>query len=73
MAWGSLMRQLYMFLKILYLSQSFDTSYKNYFSSMMWKKMHEKSSMLSYNYVTDDSTKPLEKGDLNALSLLVFS
>lgn len=56
-------------LKILYFAHLFDVTSQNDFASMMWTKMHERSSCLSYDYVTDDATKPLSEEDLDALSL----
>lgn len=56
-------------LKILYFAHLFDVASQNDFASMMWTKMHERSSCLSYDYVTDDATKPLAEEDLDALSL----
>lgn len=56
-------------LKILYFAHLFDVTSQNDFASMMWTKMHERSSCLSYDYVTDDATKPLAEEDLDALSL----
>lgn len=56
-------------LKVLYFAHLFDVTSQNDFASMMWTKMHERSSCLSYDYVTDDATKPLAEEDLDALSL----
>lgn len=56
-------------LKVLYFAHLFDVTSQNDFASIMWTKMHERSSCLSYDYVTDDATKPLAEEDLDALSL----
>eukprot|EP00252_Welwitschia_mirabilis_P008215 TRINITY_DN1994_c0_g1_i1.p1 TRINITY_DN1994_c0_g1~~TRINITY_DN1994_c0_g1_i1.p1 ORF type:complete len:396 (-),score=57.44 TRINITY_DN1994_c0_g1_i1:682-1869(-) len=57
-------------LKVLYFANLFDVSSQNDFPSIMWTRMHERSSCLSYDYVTDDATKPLREEDLDALSML---
>ncbi|KAH9329525.1 hypothetical protein KI387_001633 [Taxus chinensis] len=56
-------------LKIMYFGHLFNVIPQSDFGPMMWTKMHERSSCLSYDYVTDDTTKPLREEDLDALSL----
>ncbi|GLJ44986.1 hypothetical protein SUGI_0946950 [Cryptomeria japonica] len=57
-------------LKILYLGRLFNVVEQNDSPSIMWSKMHERSSCLSYDFVTDDTNKPLREEDLDHLSLL---
>lgn len=56
-------------LKLLYFSHLFDVRSQGEAPSLMWTRVHERSSCLSYDFVTDDSTTPLIEADLDALSL----
>lgn len=56
-------------LKLLYFAQLFDVRPQGEPHSMVWTKLHERSSCLSYDFVTDDATSPLIEKDLDALSL----
>lgn len=56
-------------LKLLYFAQLFDVNSQREAPSLMWTKVHERSSCLSYDFVTEDSTSPLLDHDLDALSL----
>lgn len=58
-------------LHLLYFAQLFDVPQTEATSSLVWTKVHERSSCVSYDCVTEeDSTSPLEERDLNDLSLL---
>eukprot|EP00249_Psilotum_nudum_P022684 c28609_g2_i1 orf=398-2038(+) len=57
-------------LKLLYFAHLFDVRPQREAPSLMWTKVHERSSCLSYDFVTEDSTCPLREEDLDALSLL---
>lgn len=56
-------------LKLLYFAQLFDVKSQREAPSLMWTKVHERSSCLSYDFVTEDSTSPLLERDLDALAL----
>ena len=56
-------------LKLLYFAHLFDVRSQGEAASLVWTRVHERSSCLSYDFVTDDSTTPLIEGDLDALSL----
>ncbi|KAL2608953.1 hypothetical protein R1flu_027526 [Riccia fluitans] len=56
-------------LKLLYFAQLFDVRSQGETPSFVWTKVHERSSCLSYDFVTDDATTPLVEGDLDALSI----
>lgn len=56
-------------LKLLYFAHLFDVRSQGEAPSLVWTRVHERSSCLSYDFVTDDSTTPLIEGDLDALSL----
>lgn len=58
-------------LHLLYFAQLFDVALADASPSLMWTKIHERSSCVSYDCVTEeDSSSPLEESDLNNLSLL---
>ncbi|KAH9319963.1 hypothetical protein KI387_021732, partial [Taxus chinensis] len=57
-------------LKFIYFSQLFHLTSHEDFASMMWTKMHERISCLSYDYVTEDATDHLNEEDLDGLSIL---
>ncbi|XP_057820241.1 uncharacterized protein LOC131033126 [Cryptomeria japonica] len=57
-------------LKFLYFAQLFHVTSHEGFASMMWTKMHERISCLSYDFVTEDATDHLKEEDLDALSFL---
>lgn len=58
-------------LHLLYFALLFDVPQTEATSSLVWTKVHERSSCVSYDCVTEeDSTSPLEERDLNDLSLL---
>ncbi len=56
-------------LKLLYFAHLFDIRSQGDAPSLVWTKVHERSSCLSYDFVTDDATTPLIEGDLDALAL----
>lgn len=56
-------------LKLLYFAHLFDVRSQGEAPSLVWTRVHERSSCLSYDFVTDDTTTPLIEGDLDALSL----
>ncbi|KAL3676936.1 hypothetical protein R1sor_026884 [Riccia sorocarpa] len=56
-------------LKLLYFAQLFDVRSQGETPSFVWTKHHERSSCLSYDFVTDDATTPLVEGDLDSLSV----
>ncbi|KAG6550324.1 hypothetical protein Mapa_008287 [Marchantia paleacea] len=56
-------------LKLLYFAQLFDVRSQGEAPSFVWTKVHERSSCLSYDFVTDDATTPLVEGDLDSLSI----
>eukprot|EP00249_Psilotum_nudum_P022683 c28609_g1_i1 orf=92-1705(+) len=56
-------------LKLLYFAHLFDVRSQREAPSLVWTKVHERSSCLSYDFVTDDSTSPLLEDDLDAFSL----
>lgn len=56
-------------LKLLYFAHLFDVRSQGEAPSLVWTRVHERSSCLSYDFVTDDSTSPLIEADLDALSL----
>jgi hypothetical protein len=55
-------------LKLLYFAHLFDVRSQADAPSLVWTKVHERSSCLSYDFVTDDATTPLIEGDLDMLS-----
>ncbi|XP_024365739.1 uncharacterized protein [Physcomitrium patens] len=55
-------------LKLLYFAHLFDVRSPGEAPSLVWTRVHERSSCLSYDFVTDDSTTPLIESDLDALS-----
>lgn len=58
-------------LHLLYFAQLFDVPRADASSSLVWTKVHERSSCVSYDLVTEeDSSSPLAESDLNDLSLL---
>lgn len=56
-------------LKLLYFAHLFDVRSQGEAPSLVWTRVHERSSCLSYDFVTDDTTSPLIEADLDALSL----
>ncbi|KAG0576061.1 hypothetical protein M758_5G051500 [Ceratodon purpureus] len=56
-------------LKLLYFAHLFDVRSQGEAPALVWTRVHERSSCLSYDFVTDDTTTPLIEGDLDALSL----
>ena len=56
-------------LKLLYFAHLFDVRSQGEVPSLVWTRVHERSSCLSYDFVIDDTTTPLIEGDLDALSL----
>lgn len=56
-------------LKLLYFAHLFDVRSQGDAPALVWTRVHERSSCLSYDFVTDDTTTPLIEGDLDALSL----
>jgi hypothetical protein len=56
-------------LTLLYFSQLFDARAHGEGSSLIWSKVHERSSCLSYDFVTEDSPSPLLETDLDDLAL----
>ncbi|KAH7447807.1 hypothetical protein KP509_01G122200 [Ceratopteris richardii] len=64
-------RELDDLLHLLYFAQLFDVPPVDASPSLVWTKVHERSSCVSYDCVTEeDSSSPLEETDLNNLSLL---
>ncbi|MCO5614206.1 hypothetical protein L7F22_068486 [Adiantum nelumboides] len=58
-------------LHLLYFAQLFDVPPPDASPSLVWTKVHERSSCVSYDRVTEeDASSPLEESDLNDLSLL---
>ncbi|KAI5073643.1 hypothetical protein GOP47_0011656 [Adiantum capillus-veneris] len=58
-------------LHLLYFAQLFDVPLPDASPSLVWTKIHERSSCVSYDCVTEeDASSPLEESDLNDLSLL---
>jgi hypothetical protein len=55
--------------KLLYFAHLFDVRSQGEAPALVWTRVHERSSCLSYDFVTDDTTTPLIEGDLDALSL----
>lgn len=55
-------------LKLLYFAHLFDVRSQGEAPALVWTRVHERSSCLSYDFVTDDTTTPLIEGDLDALS-----
>ena len=56
-------------LKLLYFAHLFDVRSQGEAPALVWTRVHERSSCLSYDFVTDDTTTPLIEADLDALSL----
>ncbi|ERN01367.1 uncharacterized protein LOC18429449 [Amborella trichopoda] len=56
-------------LKLLYFGSLFDVKSQNEFTSIMLTRVHERSSCLTYDYVTDDATDLLVERDLDFLSV----
>eukprot|EP00250_Pteridium_aquilinum_P010111 c19162_g1_i1 orf=372-2030(-) len=58
-------------LHLIYFAQLFNVPPADASPSLVWTKIHERSSCISYDCVTEeDSSSPLEESDLNDLSLL---
>lgn len=66
---GAAARDIVDLLTFLYFAQLFDARSHGETYSLSWTKIHERSSCLSYDFVTEDSASPLLETDLDDLSL----
>ena len=55
-------------LTCIYFAQLFDVRSQAEKSRLFWTKIHERSSCLSYDFVTEDTLSPLTEADLDDLS-----